>query len=139
MRRFSAGCQPRHPHGSLIVGEFEVPGADSPYLPGAGSISSRISKRLGALPAQAQYSFYVPPHGARLGHYFLKQRPSKQLSYKRSQIYQALNTSLGYQWSSTIANDCQLHALLANNARLMLCDIIKLNKYQASNPKEPTC
>ena len=47
MRRFSAGCQPLHPHGNLIAAGIKVPGAGSPYLPGAGSISSRISKRLG--------------------------------------------------------------------------------------------
>lgn len=64
MGRFYAGCQPRHPHRNLIVAGIKVPGADSPYLPGAGSISSRISNRLELLPAQAQYSFYMPPHGA---------------------------------------------------------------------------
>lgn len=85
IRRFSAGCQPRHPFGNLIAAGIKVPGADSPYLPGAGSISSRISNRLGLLPAQAQYSFYVPPHGARLGDYSLKSVPSKQLRHKHSQ------------------------------------------------------
>lgn len=85
IRRFYAGCQPRHPHGNLIVAEIKVPGANSPYLPGAGSISSRIPNRLGLLPAQAQYSFYVPPHGARLGDYSQKTMPSKQLRHKRSQ------------------------------------------------------
>ena len=85
IRRFSAGCQPRHPFGNLIAAGIKVPSADSPYLPGAGSISSRISNRLGLLPAQAQYSFYVPPHGARLGDYSLKSVPSKQLRHKHSQ------------------------------------------------------
>lgn len=32
---------------NLVVAGIIVPGADSPYLPGAGSISSRISNRLG--------------------------------------------------------------------------------------------
>ena len=49
IRQFSAGYRPRYPHGNLIVAGFKVPGA--------GSISSRISNRLGLLPGKDSTAF----------------------------------------------------------------------------------
>ena len=49
---------------SISPPEILVPGADSPYLPGAGAIPFRVSVCAGTYPPQPEYSFYVPLHGA---------------------------------------------------------------------------
>ena len=60
---FYAGCQPEYPSGYCLPPELYVPGADAPYLPGAGWTSFRTSEVLGTYPPQLEYSFNVPPHG----------------------------------------------------------------------------
>ena len=47
-----------------VIGIIKSPMRTHQLLPDAGSISLRVSHGLGYYPAQAQYSFYVPPHEA---------------------------------------------------------------------------
>lgn len=60
---FYAGCQPGCPSEHQMPPELYVPGADAPYLPGAGWMSFRTSEVLGTYPPQPEYSFNVSPHG----------------------------------------------------------------------------
>lgn len=69
-----------------IVAGIIVPGADSPYLPGAGSISSRISNRLGLFTCPSKVQLLRAASRSLTQDYYLKLKPLKQATHGRGQI-----------------------------------------------------